>query len=152
MPGLKLLTAICVFSTAMFAATNPFVGTWKLNPARSKFTPGTAPKEMMVVFETDGDKIKRAATGIDSDGEPVNENSSIAWDRKDHPIDVPPGITVAVNQVNDRTLNVIIKRKGTVISSVHVVMAKNGKTMTSAEKGEDPKGRKIDNVEVYEKQ
>jgi hypothetical protein len=141
-----------VFSTVLVAADNPFVGTWKLNPAKSTFTPGAAPKEMMVVFAADGDKIKRVATGIDSDGEPVHENSSIAWDGKDHPIDVPPGMTVAVKQVNARTLDVTIKRQGTAISSVHVAMAKNGKTMTSAEKGEDPKGRNVNNVEVYERQ
>jgi hypothetical protein len=136
----------------MVAAANPFIGTWKLNTTKSKFTPGTAPKEMTVRFEADGDKIKRVAVGIDSDGEPINQTGSVAWDGKDHPIDTPPGFTVAVNQVNDRTLNVTIKRQGTVISSVHVVMAKNGKTMTSAEKGEDQKGRQIDDLSFYEKQ
>jgi hypothetical protein len=152
MRGPRFLVALCVFSTAMIAADNPFIGSWKLNTAKSKFTPGTATKEMAITFTADGDKITRVATGIDSDGEPVNEKSSIAWDGNDHPIDVPPGITVAVKPVNDRTLDVTIKRKGTVVSSIHVAVAKNGKTFTSQEKGEDPKGRQINNVEVFERQ
>jgi hypothetical protein len=151
MRGLPLLTALCVFSTALVAADNAFVGTWKLDPAKSKFAPGTALKDMTVTFEAVGDQMKRVASGTDPDGQPINQNSTIAWDGKDHPIDTPE-TTVAVNQVNDRTLNVTIKRGGKVVDSVRAVVAKNGKTMTSTEKGEDPKGRKLDNVYVFEKQ
>ena len=38
MRGLKTLTAVCLFSSALFAA-DPFLGTWKLNPAKSKALP-----------------------------------------------------------------------------------------------------------------
>lgn len=134
MRGLQLLTAICVFSTALFAADSPFIGTWKLNPAKSKFAPGTASKDMTVTFEAVGDQMKRVATGTDPDGQPINQNSTIAWDGKDHSID-QPGMTVAVNQVNDHTLNVMVKREGRVVDSIRAVVAKNGKAMTSTEKG-----------------
>jgi len=73
MPGFRCLTAICVFATALVAADNPFVGTWKLNLAKSKFAPGTQPKEVTVVFESVGDQIKRVATGVDEDGQPLKE-------------------------------------------------------------------------------
>ena len=59
---------------------------------------------------------------------------------------------VAVKSVNDHTLNVTVKVNGKVVSSGRAVVSKDGKTMTSRFKGEDPKKRKIDNVEVYEKQ
>jgi len=105
---------------------------------------------MTVTFDPVGDQWKRVATGIDPDGEPVNQNSTIAWDGKDHAID-EPGITVAVSQVNATTLNVTVKREGTVVDTAHAVISKDGKTMTVVEKGQDPKGRKLDNVEVLEK-
>jgi hypothetical protein len=153
MRNLRRLAAICIFSifsTALLAATNPFLGTWKLNSAKSKFAPGTAYSDMTVTFEAVGDQIKRVATGTDADGKPINENSTIAWDGKDHDIG-EPGITVAVTQVNDHTLNVKVKHEGKVMSSIRVVASKNGKTVTAAEKGEDLKGRKLDNVEVWDK-
>ena len=59
---------------------------------------------------------------------------------------------VAVKSVNDHTLNVTVKVNDKVVSSGRVVVSKDGKTMTGHFKGEDPKKRKIDNVEVYEKQ
>ena len=104
-----------------------------------------------MTFQAVGDQWKRTATGIDADGKPVDENSTIAWDGKDHAID-QPGIMVAVTQVNDRTLNVKVKREGTVVNSVHVVVSDDGKTLTAREKGQDPKGRMLDNTGVFERQ
>jgi hypothetical protein len=102
MRGRQLLTALCVFSAALVGAGNPIAGTWKLNPEKSKSAPGTAIKEMTVTFEPVGDQWKRVATGTGSDGKAFNQNSTIAWDGKDHAID-EPGMTVAVTQVDDRT-------------------------------------------------
>jgi hypothetical protein len=151
MRGCQLLTALCVFSAALVGADNPIAGTWKLNTAKSKSAPGTAIKEMTVTFEKVGDRWKRVATGTDSDGKAFNQNSTIAWDGTDQAID-EPGMTVAVTQVNDRTLNATVKREGAVVDSIHVVISKNGKAMTVSEKGQNEKGRKLDNVEVFEKQ
>ena len=150
MRGYQALTAVLVCYAALVAADSPFAGTWKLNTAKSKSAPGTAIKEMTVTFEPVGDQWKRVATGIDSDGKAVNQNAIIEWDGKDHAID-EPGITVAVTQANTSTLNVIVKREGTVVDSAHVVISNGGKTMTVVEKGQDPKGRKLDNVDVFEK-
>lgn len=47
---------------------------------------------------------------------------------------------------------VTVRADGKVVSSGGLVVSKDGKTMTGTAKGEDQKGRKIDNVEVYEKQ
>jgi hypothetical protein len=78
----------------------------------------------------------------------------VPWDGKEHKVDAPNGpvITVAVKPVNDHTINVTVKADEKVVSAGRRVVSKDGKTMTSTSKGEDPKGRKIDNVEVFEKQ
>ena len=104
-----------------------------------------------MVFEPVGDQWKRVATGTDSDGKAFNENSTIAWDGKDHAVE-EPGITVAVTQVDDRTLNVTVKHEGTVIDSARVAISSDGKTMAVSEKGQDPKGRKLDNLGLFERQ
>ena len=155
MRALSCVAAVCVFSVALVAANNPFVGTWKLNTAKSKGTPGTLSKEATVVFDAVGDQMKRTVTGIDPDGEPVNTSSTIPWDGKEHKVEGPKGrppVMVAVKSVNDRRVNVTVKRDGKVVSSGHVDVSKDGKTMAARLKGEDPKGRKFDNVEVFDKQ
>ena len=156
MRALSCVAAVCVFSVALGAADNPFVGTWKLNTAKSKGTPGMLSKEATVVFEAVGDQMKRTVTGIDPDGEPVNSSSTIAWDGKEHKVEGSKGrppVMVAVKSVNDRRVNVTVKNAdGKVVSSGHAEVSKDGKTMTATFKGEDPKGRKFNNVEVFDKQ
>ncbi len=62
MRGLQFFAAVCIFSTFAIAADNPFIGTWKLDAAKSKFSPGTEIKEMTMTFEAVGDQVKRVAT------------------------------------------------------------------------------------------
>src|SRR5437870_12459913 len=56
--------------TAGFAA-DPNMGTWKLNEAKSKFTPG-APKNRTVVYEAAGDNVKVTVDGVDNKGTPLH--------------------------------------------------------------------------------
>jgi hypothetical protein len=153
MRGLHLVGVFCVFSVALVAADNAFLGTWKLNVAKSKGTPGTMSKDETVVFASDGHGVKRTVTGIDADGQKINMSATIPWDGNAHKVDGPTGpIMVAVKSVDERTLSVTVKSNDKVVSSGRVVLSRDGKTMTASFKGEDPKGRKIDNVEVYDKQ
>jgi hypothetical protein len=150
---MRLTAVFCILSIVSAAADNPFVGTWKLNTAKSKGTPGTMSKEETVVFETDGSGVKRTVTGVDADGQKINLSATIPWDGMEHKVDGPMGpAMVAVKSVNDRTLNVTVNVNGKVVSSGRVVVSKDGKTMTGHFKGEDPKGRKFDNVEIFDRQ
>jgi hypothetical protein len=151
MRGFQIVVLTCAIATSLLAANGPFAGTWKLNAGKSKFATGTAMTDATVTFEMVGDQWKRVATGTDPDGKQFNENSTIAWDGKDHAID-EPGMTVAVNTLNDRAIRFILKHEGKVVVSGRLVVSKDGKTMTAYEKGEDMKGRKLDNVEVFDKQ
>jgi hypothetical protein len=153
--GLRLVASFFFLSITLLAANDPFLGTWKLNVAKSKGTAGTLSKEETVVFASDGNGIKRTVTGVDADGQKIDMSATIPWDGMEHQVEGPngaPAAMVAVKSVNDHTLNVTVKVNGKIVSSGQVVLSKDGKTMTSSFKGEDPKGRKIDNVEVYEKQ
>ena len=150
---LHLIAAFCICSIILTAADNLLVGTWKLNTAKSKGTPGTMNKEATVVLETDGNAVKRTVTGIGAEGQKLDTSATIPWDGMEHKVNGPMGpAMVAVKSVNDRTINVTVKVNGKVVSSGRVVVSKDRKTMTTSFKGEDPKGRKFDNVEVFDRQ
>jgi hypothetical protein len=152
MRAFRILAAFCAISILLFAAENPFVGTWKLNNKKSTFAPATETKEMKVVFEVAGGQVRRVATGIDSDGEPISETSTIAWDGKDHLID-GPGMTVAVVQSgNSNTIDVTVKHEGKVMEKVKLTVSKNGKTMTAIAKGFNQKQRPVNNTEIFDRQ
>ena len=145
---------LCLLAQPLLAADNPFLGTWKLNLAKSTYGPGPAPKEETVKFEQDGDKIHRLATGTNGDGSAINQDSTIPWDGKDHLVTQPPDppITAAVTRVNPRTLHVVVKQNGKITDTIHVVISKDGKTVTSTVEGVNDKGEKEHNVEITEKQ
>jgi hypothetical protein len=67
----------------------------------------------------------------------------MAFDGKDHTVD-EPGMTIAVAQVDDYTLNVTVKKYGRVVDSDHTVVSKDGKRMTVSKDN--------DTVLVFEKQ
>ena len=151
---LQTTAAVCIFATVLFAADNPFLGTWKVNTAKSHFLPGPGPKMMTVTFVQDGDQIKRTAEGTDADGKAISTQSSIKWDGQDHAVTNPAGTptTVAVKKVDDRTVEYIVKTEGKVITTGRAVLSRDGKTVTSTETGVNAKGEKVHNVIVSDRQ
>jgi hypothetical protein len=152
-----LHVALFLISTVMVAADNPFLGTWKLNTAKSKSSPGPVAQSMTEKFEADGDKVRRTVTGVDGEGKPIMqggpEGSSIAWDGKDHAVqNGPPMMTVAVRHVNDYRNDVTVKQNGKVTATIRSVVSKDGKTMTNTMDGVNEKGQKAHEVEVLDKQ
>jgi len=52
-----LTLALCFVAATVCFADDVFTGTWKLNEAKSKLTPG-GPKNNLVVYEAAGDSVK----------------------------------------------------------------------------------------------
>src|ERR1022692_2701569 len=71
--------------TLSFAADNPHMGTWKLNEAKSKIGAGI-PKNTMVVYAADGDKVKATVDGVDGEGKPTHNEWTGKFDGKDYPL------------------------------------------------------------------
>src|ERR1700752_1091825 len=61
-----------VASGVLLAQSNPFVGTWKLNIAKSEFTSGAPPKEETVTIQMVGDQDQITVNGTAADGSPIS--------------------------------------------------------------------------------
>ena len=131
------------------------LGTWKLNTADSKFTPGPAPvKSLTVTREASDGGVKVTVTGERADGTPVNSSYTAKYDGQD--VQVPgnaPYDTIAIKQVNANTLTDERKKTGTPYrATAHSVISNGGKTMTTTVKGTGSDGKAFTNVMVFEKQ
>ena len=73
-------------SEVTFAQTDPHVGTWVLNVAKSKYTPGPAPKEQTSVYAMAGEGIKVSTKAVGADGKPATTEFTAMFDGKDHPV------------------------------------------------------------------
>jgi hypothetical protein len=138
-------------SGACFAA-NPHMGTWKLNEAKSKMTPGTT-KFTSVSFKNMLGNVKVTGDGVDANGKPIHVEWSGKFDGKDYPVTGDPSAdTRAYRKVDDRTLEVTVKKNGKVIVTARTEVSADGKSRTSTVTGATPKGKKFKNVAVYDKQ
>lgn len=151
----KTITAVlvlCLMGMAAAFASDAMMGTWKLNEAKSKISPG-APKNSTVVYEAVGDNVKITIDGTGSDGKPTHNEWTGKFDGKDYPVTGDPNSDKrSVKQVNDHTLTLIVKKNGKITLTGRVVVAPDGKSRTVTTEGTDPSGKKVTTTTVYDKQ
>ena len=135
-----------------FAQGDPLIGTWVLNVAESKYTPGPPPKEQTTIFEAAGEGVKGTTKGTDSAGKPTGTTYTANYDGKDYPVTGSPDWdTVSLNRINASTVEYTRKRAGKVVQTATGVVSKDGKTRTITSTGVNAQGQKIHNVGVYDK-
>jgi hypothetical protein len=143
--------ALCFFAGVCFAA-DANMGTWKLNDAKSKLSPG-APKNHTVIYAAEGDKVKITVDGTDSDGKPVHNEWTGKFDGKDYPVTGDTNSDMrSYKKINDHTLDFTVKQGGKVITTGRVVVAADGKSRVVTTSGTDAKGNKVESIAVYDKQ
>jgi hypothetical protein len=154
---LTFAVGVILSVTGLPAQTNPMIGTWKLNPAKSKYTPGPAPKSQTATIEAAGDGIKNVTKGIAGDGSAVGyEYTASSLDGKDYPITgsaTPSGAdTIAVKRITANTLESTMKKAGKVVQTNKVEYSKDGKLRTLTTKGISKSGQPMTSVAVYDRQ
>jgi hypothetical protein len=148
-----LLTLAVLFASATVClAQNPHMGTWKLNEAKSKFSPG-ASKNTTVVYEADGDNVKVIVDGVDGAGNPTHNEWTGKFDGKYYPVTGDPtSDTRSYKKINNRTLALTGKKGGKISLNGRIGVSANGKTRTVTTSGRDAKGKRFSNRAVYDKQ
>jgi hypothetical protein len=149
-----LLTLAALFTAAVvcFAAENVNMGTWKLNEAKSKISPGTA-KNTTVVYAAAGSSVKVTVDGVDAAGKPAHNEWTGKFDGKDYPVTGDPASDMrAYKRVNAHTLALTVKKGRKVTMTGRIVVSADGKRRTVTTSGTDAKGKKISSTMAYDKQ
>lgn len=143
---------VAVGSDVSFAQGDPHIGTWVLNVAKSKYTPGPAPKDQTSVYAAAGDGFKVSTSGTGADGKPTQTGFTAMFDGKDHPVTGNPDWDTAMaKRVDSHTVEFTRKKGGKVVQTATSVVSKDGKTRTVTTTGVNAQGQKISNVAVYDK-
>jgi hypothetical protein len=147
-----LTLALCFLGVAVSFAADAFIGTWKMNEAKSKIGAGS-PKLTTVVYEAAGDNVKVTVDGTDGDGKALHDEWTGKYDGKDYPVTGDPNTdTRSYKKVNDHTLAFSNKKGDKVTLSGRVVVSADGKTRTVTTSGTDPTGKKFTSTAIYDKQ
>ena len=112
MRRVTLLAIMVVVSALVLAniaeAADNQVGTWKLNVAKSKFSPGPAPKDATLTIESQADGVKLTNHVIDAEGKTVHKELSPKYDGKDYPMTGNPDADmISLKKIDDNTIETV---------------------------------------------
>src|SRR5262249_27103906 len=104
-----LLLAMCwtivAFGQASIGAASPFFGTWKLNVAKSKWSPGPALKSQTAKIEPTDGGMKVSSDRVDSEGKQTHFEWTAKFDGKDYPVKGDANRdAVSLKKIDDHTL------------------------------------------------
>jgi hypothetical protein len=149
--GVVLVVADIVSVSAQ--TTDPRMGTWKLNVAKSQFSPGPPPQSLLVKVEPSGQGEKVSTEGVNADGTRTATQYTANFDGKDYPLTGSPvADTVSLKRIDRRTTDRTDKKAGSVAQTLNRVVSQDGKTMTVTVKGKNAEGQEVNNTLVFEKQ
>lgn len=152
---LAIATALAVIAPARHLAAqaaDPLIGTWTLNIAKSKYSPGPAPKSETRTYVMAGQDIKATSKGVDADGKTTSQEWTINYDGKDRPMTGNPDAdSLSLKRLDAFNYEFTQKKAGKVMLTGTRVISKDGKVMTITTKGTNAKGQAVNDVVVFEK-
>jgi hypothetical protein len=137
---MRLQRRLCVGLTvaavaAVAAADPPYVGKWKMNPAKSDFGESTVTYEALPSGE-----MQATADG---------QSFKFKMDEKEYPALF--GSTMIWKSLGPASWQAVTKMKGTVLSTDTLTLSPDGKSLTVSSKGTKPNGEPLDNTAVFER-
>ena len=153
MRRILLIAGLVVLSPGVFAQPLALSGTWALNVAKSKYTPGPIPKSQRRTYEARPDGIKTTIVTVFADGKSTTVEFVADYDSMEHPVTGSAGSDmIKMKKINDETAEAILSHAGTVIGVARRVISRDGKTMTISYQGKDSRDNLVKSESLYEKE
>ena len=132
----------------------PFLGTWKMDPAKSKFDPGPAPKSETRVYEATSDgSVKVTVQTTTASGAAATGGLTFRDDGKSYPVQGNPNYdSIAFTRVGALQWKTTLMRGGKPIGEIVSFVSKDGKVGTLTYTFTTPSGVKEHDVVVYDRQ
>jgi hypothetical protein len=149
------VAAGCVIflSSSLVLAADNWLGTWKLNVAKSKYSPGPAPKGRTLMITSSDEGTKLASDTINADAKETHaeyvskfDGTNVAWTGN------PDADTSTAKRIDDNHFVNNWMKDGKTTVKAKVAISSDGKTMTISQTGMNGKGKAVHNVEVYDRQ
>lgn len=156
LPVFFLLAAVlAIFVPVMAQAPDPWIGTWKLNLAKSKYVPADlAPKSQTVKQEAMGGGFKATVDGVDAQGKTTHAENMTMFDGKSSEVKGAPdaNTTRVYRRIDARTYEYVQSVAGKVTTTSRTVVAADGKSRTVTTTGKNAQGQTVNNVVFYDRQ
>jgi hypothetical protein len=148
----KALAGVCVLGLAVYAAEDPFAGTWKLNGAKSTLQSSGFGPTGTVRIQPSGNGLMISVDGM-YQGQPTKFTYTATLDGTSTTVSGYPQIdAISMQRVNDHTITATGKKDGKTVYTDRRVVSSDGKTMTITRQGTDEQGKAYQATFVLDKQ
>lgn len=145
------MLVLLAFATPLLAS-DPFVGTWTLNSAKTKYTAGSPPKNVTIVIEEQGDNLQVTATGTNSDDSSISVKYTVPVKGGTGTVQQGDFDSISARQISAHVRQNTYMKAGKELRSRRIVVSDDGKTMKSTVKGTGVTGQPMAVVDFYDKQ
>jgi len=150
--SLLLVAATSLWSQPAVAAEN-WVGTWKLNAAKSTFGSAALARTQTLTFASTPAGIKLTSEGTDPQGKAMLGEYTSKFDGKDVVWTGNPSADMACpKRIDDNSYENVWKNGGKSTMTARVVVSNHNKTLTVTQTPTDAQGAAAGSVAVYDRQ
>ena len=123
-----------------------------MNLAKSKYSPGPAPKSSTIIITAADGGIKQVNDAVPSTGAPTHSELTCKFDGKDCAVKGNPNAdTQTYTKIDGHSYTVVAKKGGKVTVTTKIVISADGKTRTATQTGTDAQGKPVSNTIVYDR-
>lgn len=147
------VSSALLLSASMALAADGWIGTWKLDIAKSKYGSGPAPKSQTLKFEATATGTKLVSDAVDAEGKAIHtefvskfDGQDVAWSGN------PNADTASPKRIDNSSYENVWKKGGKVTITSEAVVSKDGKTLTLTYTGTDANGQAVNRTYVYDRQ
>jgi hypothetical protein len=146
-----ILLAAVFFAGPAFAA-DPIVGTWKLNVAKSKFSPGATLTASTRVYTENNGLYTLDQKLTSADGKEMSYRVQYREGKEEKQTATGFVDATLAKKIDANTWDFELKKDGKIVGHVHRAISADGKTLTVHNTGTQVSGVKGDQTLVFDKQ
>ena len=151
---IMILFLLAAVATVAMSA-DPWVGTWKLNPAKSKAPDRLPHPSSTNIIEIQGEKMHLISIQTSTTGEEERVEFTAALDGKEYPVQVSPPVpqpyTISLKKIDSRTRE-FVEVIGNLTIKGRDVLSEDGKSFSRITDSKDAQDNDISIIQFFEKQ
>jgi hypothetical protein len=145
------MVMMLVMLCAPASAADPFVGEWKMNPAKSEYSGRSMPESGTVRFEPEVDGLRHTIEWADAEGQGVRNTFRAKFDGKEYPA-LRSGQTVSRKRLDANTFEATFKKDGKLTNRDRWAISADGRTLTFTSAGVDSStGKPFKTTTIFER-
>ena len=152
-PMLGLLFALASSAALAAPPEATVLGSWKLNVAKSTFTPGPGWQSQVRLYQATPEGIAVSWTGTDAGGATMRVNYTYRYDGRDYPMLGSASYdTLNAVPIDAWTVRSEEKRDGKTVGVAVRTVSRDGKTLTITDEGTNRRGQRFSQLLVFDRQ